>query len=349
MSVTLKCFLLGFALVGTLVSVTQLGRGAQISRIDRSDLQQTLDIEQARTRLKELLRQSDGIEQSYQEKFDREISKRNAEPKGEYETTKDYQSRLVAAEAEKRELKRMLESEMRARKGGVRHEINRILELEFRKPVKVSIGQYDADEEEFPLSIADLSTTRSYEDNLRVPQPEARDLKDHFSEALSIGLFALSLTADQDPEEYCYGVEVKYAGRSYTSVPMEGAPTQADLRRYYQSYGDPYVSYLRRVFVAYLRDTTQRDEEFELLSKYDDDYLRSKFIIYSYTPFLMGGRTIELVFQDRPDAVFSAWVYKQEGFPYRLRAFRDEEFSPKQMKRIRLVFKRFLDDKVHAL
>lgn len=58
------------------------------------------------------------------------------------------------------------------------------------------------------------------------------------------------------------------------------------------------------------------DEEGEFkygLSKIDRTYLASKFIVLGTDVAVTGGESIVLLFKDRPDKVFNAWVYRYRG------------------------------------
>lgn len=55
------------------------------------------------------------------------------------------------------------------------------------------------------------------------------------------------------------------------------------------------------------------------LANFDKAYYKSKFIIYSSKSIILGGRVTNIVFIDKPDAIFEAWVY---GHPWE-----DDEYS----------------------
>lgn len=65
-----------------------------------------------------------------------------------------------------------------------------------------------------------------------------------------------------------------------------------------------YVRALREYLNAFL-DGRVEDEGLE---PYRDD-VRGKFVIANVEPFMLGGLFFQIVFIDKPEKVFSAWVY----------------------------------------
>ena len=56
-------------------------------------------------------------------------------------------------------------------------------------------------------------------------------------------------------------------------------------------------------------DTVFTDSSYGI-SKIEQDYLKSKFIVFQTDPAPFGGESIVLMFKDKPDKVFYAWVYR---------------------------------------
>ncbi len=136
-----------------------------------------------------------------------------------------------------------------------------------------------------------------------------------------------------------------------SNIPLwEAHFTPEQLQSYYLVYKNPDVRYLRTVFNAYLHGATGEDEEFKLLSKWDKDYYHSKFVVLSRNGNTFGGTLITIIFQGRPDKVFVAWVYA-EGAERNLtlRAFDLGNFTDEDIRRIRMRYKKLLEDKVHAM
>ena len=122
------------------------------------------------------------------------------------------------------------------------------------------------------------------------------------------------------------------------------------LKEYYLVYKNADVHYLREIFDSYSHRGHGTSEEFELLRKWDSDYYRSKFVVFSRSKNPFGGTLIKIMFQRRPDRVFTAWIYP-EGAEEKLtlRAFEPDKFSEEDIKQIRIRYRQFLEDKEHAM
>lgn len=126
--------------------------------------------------------------------------------------------------------------------------------------------------------------------------------------------------------------------------------TPEQLKDYYLVYSNSDVRYLRQVFNEYLDKKPVTEDEANLLKKWDSDYYRSKFVVFSRDKNTFGGTLIRIMFQGRPDKVFVAWVYTEGAAQtLTLRAFDADKFSEEDVKRIRVRYRTFLDDKEHAM
>jgi len=126
--------------------------------------------------------------------------------------------------------------------------------------------------------------------------------------------------------------------------------TPEQLEQYYLVYKNPDVQYLRTLFDAYLKDAGGTTEERQQLHKWNKDYFRSKFIVMSRENGTFGGTLITILFQDRPDKVFIAWVYPEgSNKQLVLRRFDVGDFSDEDLKRIRIRYKKLIEDKVHSM
>jgi len=139
--------------------------------------------------------------------------------------------------------------------------------------------------------------------------------------------------------------------------------TPNQLQVYYKVYQDPFVIHIRKVFTSYLDGSNYGMSEPQLvivpstsssrlngLSSFIKDYYQSKFIVYSIDNNIAGGKNISIIFQDKPDKLFSAWVFKLTGGTYDLRGFwQNLAYSPEKMKQVQSDFKEFLEDRNHAL
>lgn len=126
--------------------------------------------------------------------------------------------------------------------------------------------------------------------------------------------------------------------------------TPAQLEQYYLVYKNPDVRYLRTLFDTYLNDSGGTESERQQLHKWNKDYFRSKFMVMSREGNTFGGTLITILFQDRPDKVFVAWVYAEgNNKQLTLRRFDVGDFSDEDIRRIRVRYKKLIEDKVHAM
>ena len=126
--------------------------------------------------------------------------------------------------------------------------------------------------------------------------------------------------------------------------------TQEELEQYYLVYKNSDVRYLRTLFDAYLKNSGGTEQERLQLDKWNKDYFRSTFMVMSQNDNTFGGTLITILFQDLPDKVFVAWVYP-EGSNKKLvlRKFDAGDFSNEDTRRIKVRYKKLLEDKVHAI
>lgn len=73
-------------------------------------------------------------------------------------------------------------------------------------------------------------------------------------------------------------------------------------------------------------------EAMEDLASVDSEYLESPFLPLSIERNTWGGRVVSVLFRNRPDRVYSAWVYGQGPGDYRLRGFWPAEMDDGQLE-----------------
>jgi hypothetical protein len=126
--------------------------------------------------------------------------------------------------------------------------------------------------------------------------------------------------------------------------------TEAQLKGYYRIYENSDVRYLRTVFNSYLSGAGGDPRESGLLDKWSEDYFRSKFIVMSRNGNPFGGTLIAILFQDRPDKVFVAWIYPEgSAGNLKLREFSPGNFNQEDTRQIQVRYKALIQDKKHAL
>ena len=133
------------------------------------------------------------------------------------------------------------------------------------------------------------------------------------------------------------------------NVPEKEAEfTEGQLKDYYIVYENDAVKYVRKVIERYLKNSPKTDNETINLKGVDKAYLKSKFNVLSRDPDMFGNTHIMLIFVDKPDKIFIASVYT--GGELRLDRFAlDTNFNDEDMRIIRIRYKKFLDDKIHAM
>ena len=126
--------------------------------------------------------------------------------------------------------------------------------------------------------------------------------------------------------------------------------TSEQLDQYYFVYKNPDVRYLRTLFDAYLKSSGGTEQERQAMDKWNREYFQSKFVVLSRAGNTFGGTLITVLFQDRPDKVFVAWVYP-EGADKKLtlKAFDIGDFSDEDIRRIKVRYKKLIEDKKHAM
>lgn len=182
-------------------------------------------------------------------------------------------------------------------------------------------------------------------------KPQGR-IADGKSAEVSIALgrhFVIADSTDEVAPAHCEKtIEVRSNAQTTLSIAL--APIRsAQLSRYYSVYTKPDVIYLRTVFNEYLSGRNEQESvkasEFELLSRWDRSYYRSKFIVLSIENAQMGGVWVTIIFQDHPDRVFRALVINS----WALAAFDSPDRTEENMEKIRTAFRQFLEDREHAL
>jgi hypothetical protein len=148
------------------------------------------------------------------------------------------------------------------------------------------------------------------------------------------------------------------------SVPAQaGAPPKAaepgqdvqltkdQLDEYYAVYKRREVKYLRTVLDAYLAGKPRRDLAFDALRTYDKAYYRSKFIVITIVTPSGGGSLVTLMFQNRPDSLFKAWVWLDQTVEnhLELRQFERVDVGPESIAALQKKYRRLLEDKAHAM
>ena len=140
-----------------------------------------------------------------------------------------------------------------------------------------------------------------------------------------------------------------------------------ELEAYYRIYKNPYVILLRKTLDAYLANDSSKAcifqgavEETRMtgiisgLDAFSKDYYKSKFVVATIDDNAENGKDIQIIFQDKPDRIFYAWIGKN---PYQedcLLGFNskedfEREETREKMKQLIEPYRQFLFDKEHAI
>ena len=122
------------------------------------------------------------------------------------------------------------------------------------------------------------------------------------------------------------------------------------MAQYYLVYKNPDVRYLRTLFDTYLGNEKGRDDEFMILKAWSSDYYRSRFVVLSRDQNPFGGTLITLIFPEKPDKIFIAWVYPDgSSRTLKLRVLDPTKYTEEDVRRTRTRYASILDDKKHAM
>ena len=139
--------------------------------------------------------------------------------------------------------------------------------------------------------------------------------------------------------------------------------SREELEQYYAVYENPFVLYLRKCLDAYLANDSsdvnismaavQEDRREGIISgldSFDKEYYKSKFVVITIDDSINGGKDIQIIFQDKQDRIFYAWVYQLVDGDYELRGFNSKEFFDEEnMAILRKIYGKYLNDPEHAL
>jgi len=124
--------------------------------------------------------------------------------------------------------------------------------------------------------------------------------------------------------------------------------TKKEVATYREVYKNPLVIYLRKAMDASLVGKGRSDEQ-KLFASWDKAYLASKFVVLSIGRGLMGGNFVSIIFQDKPDKVFRAWLYTKSKDDIELRTFDDAALPTDELNDIKKHFGLYLSDKELAI
>lgn len=138
--------------------------------------------------------------------------------------------------------------------------------------------------------------------------------------------------------------------------------TGEQLKGYYSSYENPFVLHIRKALNSYLAGINEGIEPLAIradktedgtiggLDSFSKDYYKSKFIVFGINDSIVGGKEINIIFQDKQDKLFNVWIYRLGTGDYELRGFwQNKNFTENEMAKIQKQYKIYLEDEEHAL
>ena len=122
--------------------------------------------------------------------------------------------------------------------------------------------------------------------------------------------------------------------------------TEEQRSAYERGLRDPYVLHLRKALNGYLDGTNVGIIKPDYVIKYkcggvpsgldcfSKDYFKSKFVVFHVADGVLGGKVISIVFQDKPDRLFVAWVRRFGDGSYDLSGFWQNQTFDKEVMEI---------------
>ncbi|MCL4354058.1 hypothetical protein M1349_01135 [Patescibacteria group bacterium] len=145
--------------------------------------------------------------------------------------------------------------------------------------------------------------------------------------------------------------------------PEKPLASSENIQTYYDVYKNPFVLYLRKAINAYTNNDSlaanltisavrkeKMDGVISGLDSFDRNYYKSKFVVLTINDSVSGGKDIQILFQDKPDRIFYAWVYKLSNGDYELRGFNSKEnFDREALDKVVSEQRSLILDKKHSL
>ncbi len=171
---------------------------------------QEMTLEQARQKVAEIRttieRMSAEIENELQHTLESEVDLR---PKGEFETTTEYEERIKLNEQKRQEIEQKYAEIKADRIAAQEKELEIVVSKAYPAPIKLILGQYRADLQRFPFTVPEYGKKGS----LLIPRNLAPEFKTEFETLQPKGYFQISSKG----EERLVYVLVEYKGQPFTA------------------------------------------------------------------------------------------------------------------------------------
>jgi len=171
---------------------------------------QVNDLASAQDSIKVILSNLQALDQNIKTEMNRALAaETDTLPKGEFETTTDYDERLKQNEIKRQEIEQKFTETKAERLANLERQLEMIISKAYPAPVSIELGQYRSDLQRFPFSVPQYKKKGS----LLMPIAIAPDFKANFSTLTPTGYFQFS----RDGEQRLIYVRVDFNGQSFTA------------------------------------------------------------------------------------------------------------------------------------
>ncbi len=149
---------------------------------------QSPELVQAKAQLQELNKQLDRLDGTIARELETALAGQvDTRPKGEFETTAEYQARLAAAKEAHERLAPEYERKKADRRRFILEKIEALTSQPFAAPIRIRLGTYDADSQTFPFFVRATGDSGTIE----IPRAAAREVKTNLGTLKQTGYWQL--------------------------------------------------------------------------------------------------------------------------------------------------------------
>ncbi|GEM_PF-793808 len=171
---------------------------------------QEVSFETAQTKLAQLLASLGNLDTEIQQEIEKALTAElDLRPKGEFESTAEYDERLCQNETRRQEIAARYEEQKTERRAILDKELELLTSKAYPTPIQLELGYYRPELERFPFTVPKYQKKGS----LLIPKSIAQQFKEGFANLKPIGYFQLS----RDGETRLIYVVVEFNGQPYTA------------------------------------------------------------------------------------------------------------------------------------
>jgi WD40 repeat protein len=173
-------------------------------------LTQAQDIDIAQERLLQLFEEQNQLDKTINDELKEAIASQiDRSPKGEFETTNDFDRRMALADEREKNLQSQYQKLKIDRQLQIQNEIESLRKQLYTAPMKIELASYRPDARRFPFTAPDDKR----HGNLPIPHDIAADFKSEISSLSPIGHYLL----DENGEKQLIHVSVAFQGKDYAA------------------------------------------------------------------------------------------------------------------------------------